>query len=430
MRRNSLRAVATGAVLLAAVGLWQNRLSIGEGEQQGLLVTSAHAETANPGRKIKFYRNPMGLPDTSSIPKKDSMGMDYIPVYDGDDADDSAVKVSPGRVQRTGVETASASKHSLVRTIKAPGVVQFDETRIAAVSPRFDGYVVAVAPVTTGKHVKKGEELANVFGQEILNQAARLLVEQSSGWRGDESFAPPGQNDRPGGIVGAARRLKNFGVPDDFIEKVKRDRRVPDTFSLRAPIDGVILERNVVDGQGFKAGDLVFRIADHSAVWMLADVAEGDLEALKTGQKVKVSVRAHPGRSFSGEVSLVFPHLMKDTRTVRVRIEMPNPDLALLPDMYGDVEIATGAADEGLTVPLSAVIDSGSRQVVFVDHGEGRYEPRDVKLGRKGDGVVEVLGGIAEGDKVVVNGNFLIDSESNLESALKGFKAPPASEGK
>lgn len=430
MQRNILCAAALGAAVLAAVGLRLSGIPIERGQHPALFTNAAHAEDMSPGRKVKFYRNPMGLPDTSPMPKKDSMGMDYIPVFEGGDADDGSITVSPGKIQRTGVETASAGKHLLTRTIKAPGVVQFDETRIAVVSPRFDGYVVAVAPVTTGKHVKKGEELATVFGQEILNQAARLLVEQSTGWRGDESFAPPGQNDRPGGIVGAARRLRNFGVPDEFVEKVKRDRRVPDTFSVRAPIDGVILERNVVDGQGFKAGDVAFRIADHASVWMLADVAEGDLEALKPGQKVKVSVRAHPGRSFAGEVSLVFPHLMKDTRTVRVRIEMPNPDLALLPDMYGDVEIATGATDEGLAVPLSAVIDSGSHQVVIIDRGEGRYEPRDVKLGRKGDGLVEVLSGIAEGDKVVVNGNFLIDSESNLQSALKGFQATGTGEGK
>ena len=430
MQRNALGAAAIGAALLVAAGMRLNRNSIDEIDHPALFAGAAHAETISSGSKVKFYRNPMGLPDTSPMPKKDSMGMDYIPVYEGEDADDGSVKVSPGKVQRTGVETASAGKHPLTRTIKAPGVVQLDETRIAVVSPRFDGYVVAVAPVTTGQHVKKSDELATVFGQEILNQAARLLVEQSTGWRGDDSFAPPGQNDRPGGIVGAARRLKNLGVPDEFIEKVKRDRRVPDTFTIRAPIDGVILERNVVDGQGFKAGDVAFRIADHSAVWMLADVAEGDLDAVKPGQKVKVSVRAHPGRSFPGDVSLIFPHLMKDTRTVRVRIEMANPDLALLPDMYGDVEITTGGADDGLAVPSSAVIDSGSRQVVFVDQGDGRYEPRDVKLGRKGDGLVEILSGVSEGEKVVVNGNFLIDSESNLQSALKGFKAPSATGGK
>ena len=429
MTRAFLRAAAFGAALFAAAspafaGSRGDELRLVEKEDK-----QAATPTGSEG-KIKYYRNPMGLPDISPTPKKDSMGMDYIPVYEGEDTNDSSIKVSPGKVQRSGVETMPAGKRFLTRTIKAPGIVQFDETRIAVVSPRFDGYVVSVAPVTTGKHVKKGDELATVFGQEVLNQTARLLVEQTTGWRGDESFAPPGQIDRPGGIVGATRRLKNLGVPDEFIEKVKRDRRVPDTFAVRAPIDGVILERNVVDGQGFKTGDVAFRIADHSSVWMLADVAEGELNALKPGQKVSVSVRAHPGRSFPGEVNLILPHLMKDTRTVRVRIELPNPDLALLPDMYGDVEIATGSEGEGLAVPSSSVIDSGSRQVVLLDLGNGRYEPRDVKLGRKGDGYTEILTGLAEGDKVVVNGNFLIDSESNLQSALKSFAAPAAMDAK
>jgi Cu(I)/Ag(I) efflux system membrane fusion protein len=218
--------------------------------------------------------------------------------------------------------------------------------------------------------------------------------------------------------------LENLGVPADFIEEVKREHRVPDTFIVRSPIDGVILERNVVEGQGFKAGDVAFRIADHSVVWLMADVPEGDMDALRLGQTAKVTTRAHPGRTFTGKLAVVYPHLMKETRTVRVRIELPNPDLALLPDMYADVEVATGANDDVVAVPSGAVIDSGSRQIVLLDQGDGRYEPLDVKLGRKGDGFVEVLSGVAEGDEVVVNGNFLIDAESNLRAALKGFAAP------
>jgi Cu(I)/Ag(I) efflux system membrane fusion protein len=167
----------------------------------------------------------------------------------------------------------------------------------------------------------------------------------------------------------------------------------------------------------------LFRIADHSLVWVMADVAEGDIGALKPDQPVKVTTRAHPGRVFTGKVAVVYPHLMKETRTVRVRIELPNPDLALLPDMYTDVDIATGSDEPAVAVPASAVIDSGSRQVVILDRGDGRFEPRDVKLGRRGDGYVEVASGVNEGDSVVVNGNFLIDAESNLQTALKGLTA-------
>lgn len=382
-------------------------------------MQSAKAEIG--GKKIKYYRNPMGLPDTSPTPKKDSMGMDYIPVYEGEDGDDGSIKISPGKVQRTGVETVAVSKRPLTRTIQAPGVVQLDERRIVVVAPRFDGYVASVGPVTTGTHVMKGDVLAKVYGQVVLNEAARLLIE-----REDETSARDGVNG-PVGVIGATRRLQNLGVPQEFMDQVKRDRSVPDTFVYRAPIDGAVIERNWSDGQGFKAGDVGFRIADHSVVWMMANVAEGDIDAVKPGKTVKVTARARPGRIFTGKVTVIYPHLMKETRTVPVRIELPNPDLALLPDMYGNVEIATGNAT-ALTVPTSAVIDSGNRQIVLVDLGNGRYEPREVKLGQRGDGYVVVTSGVAEGDKVVSNGNFLIDAESNLQSALKGFETPSGTE--
>jgi Cu(I)/Ag(I) efflux system membrane fusion protein len=385
------------------------------------------ADAASSGKTIKYYRNPMGLPDISPVPKKDSMGMDYIPVYEGEDNEDASIKIAPGKIQRTGVETVTVIKRSLVRTIRAPGVVQLDERRVAVVAPRFDGYVEQVGPVTTGTHVKKGDVLAKVFGQQVLNEAARLLVEQSSdSIRGEEASLSPNVKDARG-VIGATRRLQNLGVPQEFMDQVKRERRVPDTFVYRSPIEGAIVERNWSDGQSFKAGDVGFRIADHTVVWMIANVAESDIDAVKAGQSVEVTTRARPGRTFSGKVTVVYPHLTTETRTIPVRIELPNPDLALLPDMYGEVEIATGNPPV-LTVASSAVIDSGSRQVVLVDLGDGRYEPREVQLGQRGDGYVEVTNGVTEGDKVVSNGNFLIDAESNLQSALKAFETSSESE--
>jgi Cu(I)/Ag(I) efflux system membrane fusion protein len=387
-------------------------------------AAATSADTASAGKKIKYYRNPMGLPDISSVPKKDPMGMDYIPVYEGDDSGDGSVTISLGKIQRTGVETVAVGRRPITHTIQAPGVVAIDERRVAVVAPKFDGYVVKVADVTTGTHVKKGDVLATVFGQAVLDQAARLLIEQNSGLtRGDEASSPIGLGNRAG-VVGATRRLENLGVSEDFMNKVKRTRRVPDTFAVRAPISGDVLERDWSDGQGFKAGDVGFRIVDHTVVWVMASVAENDIALVKPGQLVKVIARAYPGRVFEGRVTVVYPHLMKETRTAQVRIELPNLDMALLPEMYGNVEIATGGNADALAVPASAVIDSGNRQVVLLDLGKGRYEPRDVKLGRTGDGFREVLSGVSEGDKVVVNGNFLIDAESNLQSALKGFSAP------
>ena len=368
---------------------------------------------AASAKKIKYYRNPMGLPDTSPVPKKDSMGMDYIPVYEGDDSEDGSIKISPVKIQQTGVETVAVTRRVITRTIKAPGVVQPDERRVVVIAPKFNGYVVKVGPVTTGTRVKRGDVLATVFGQDVLDQAARLLVEQN---------APSGLRMPSGAFVGATRRLQNLGVSDEFMDEVKRDRRVPNTLIYRSPIDGEVMERNWSDGQGFKTGDVGFRIADHSVVWMTAEIAEDDIDSVRVGQAAKVMTRARPGRVFNGRVTVIYPYLTKETRTVPVRIELANPDLALLPNMYADVEIATGNTMV-LTVPTSAVIDSGNRQIVLLDRRNGHYAPREVKLGRRGDGYAEVTSGLAEGDKVVSNGNFLIDAESNLQSALQTFGA-------
>ena len=424
-------ALAVAIVASLALGLWLGRSGIVSGSAAS--SERAHdikdAAAPAPERKVKYYRNPMGQPDTSPVPKKDSMGMDYIPVYEGEDTGDTGITLSPGRIQRTGVETAAVTRRVISRTIRAPGVVTLDERNLAVVAPRFDGFVESVAAVTSGTHVKKGDALLTVFGQQLLNEGARLLIEEAPGYRGGE---PANTAASAGGVIGAKRRLLNLGAPEELIDQIRRDRRVPDTITLRAPIDGVVLERNAIDGQAFKPGDVMFRIADHATIWVIADVAESDIGALKTGQDVKVTTHAYEGRVFVGKVGVIYPHLMKETRTARVRIELANADLALLPDMYGEVEIATGTGEAVLAVPTGAVIDSGSRQVVLRDQGEGRFEPVAVTLGRRGDGYVEVAGEINENDKIVVNGNFLIDAESNLQSALKGFApantepAPPS----
>jgi membrane fusion protein, copper/silver efflux system len=386
------------------------------------------ASEVRAGRKIIHYRNPMGLPDISPVPKKDSMGMDYIAVYEGDQDDGNTVKVSAGRLQRSGVKTELVGKQPILQIIKAPGVISFDQTRLSVVAMRFDGFINKVMPVTNGTHVRKGDPLMSVFGQELLNAGVQIIVEEVTGWKGperDDAMSSRAPRDPRARAVGAHRRLENLQVPAEVIEEIKKSRRVPDSITWLAPQDGIITERNAVDGQAFKAGEVLFRLADHSVVWVMADIAEGDIGAVRPGQAVTVRTKAYPGRVFKGNVGVIYPHLMKETRTARVRIVLPNPDLALLPDMYTDVEIATGSDEPVVAVPTSSVIDSGSRQVVIVDLGEGRFEPKDVKRGRRGSGYVEILEGIQEGDNVVIDGNFLIDAESNLNTALKALTAPP-----
>lgn len=431
MPRNLMRAGASCAALLVFGALLAAALSdpgrpsmSAKAEDKTISDQDLSAVPKESGRRVKFYRNPMGLPDISPTPKKDSMGMDYIPVYEDDASDANSVTIAPSKLQRTGVETVTAVKQRINRTIKAPGVVQLDERRVFVLSPRFDGYVESIGPATTGSAVEAGESLVTVYGQDVLDQGARLLIEQRAAGRGEERIGKTADAFAVRGAIGARRRLLNLGVPADYIDAIVRDGRVPDTLTFRAARAGQVLERNVVVGQAFKAGDTLFRIADLSHVWVMADVSESDFASLRSGLTVTVRTRAHPDKSFTGTLALIYPRLMNETRTVRVRVELPNPDLALLPDMYCDVDITTGPEDAVVTVPDSAVIDSGSRQVVLLDLGEGRYEPRDVKVGRRGDGRAEILEGLAEGDRIVARGNFLIDAESNLQSALKSLSAP------
>jgi membrane fusion protein, copper/silver efflux system len=375
----------------------------------------ASAPEATPAvpmdRKIKYYRNPMGLPDTSPTPKKDSMGMDYIPVYEGDDTDDGSVKLSPGKIQRTGAKSEPAAKRVIRTIIRAPGTIQLDERRVSVISMRSESFVLKVANVTTGSHVVKGQRLMEVYSPAVSSAAAEYLATiTSKTTSGDGSYGR-----------GSRQRLMNLDVPEGAIAAIEKSRNVPTSIDWTSPRDGIVLERNAIEGMRVQPGGVLFRIADHSVVWALIDVAERDLGAISLGQPATVKARSFPGREFSGKVEVIYPEINKETRTARIRVELPNPDLVLLHDMYVDAEIDTGSGEPVLSVPESAVMDTGSRQAVFVDKGQGRFEPREVKLGHRGSGYVQVRQGIAEGEPIVVSANFLIDAESNLKAALKGF---------
>jgi membrane fusion protein, copper/silver efflux system len=369
------------------------------------------AAAGAPERKIKYYRNPMGLPDTSPTPKKDSMGMDYIAVYEGDDTDDGLVKLSPGKIQRTGAKSEPATKRVIRTMVRAPGTIALDERRISVISMRSETFVLKVADVTTGSHVVKGQPLMEVYIPAVSSAAAEYLATISSkAISGDASYGR-----------GSRQRLLNLDVPEAAIAAIEKSRDVLTSIGWTAPRDGIVLERNAIEGMRVQPGGVMFRIADHSVVWALIDVAERDLGAIAVGQTATVKARSFPGREFSGKIEVIYPEINRETRTARVRVDLPNPDLVLLHDMYVDAEIDTGSGEPVLSVPESAVLDTGSKQIVLVGKGQGRFEPRDVKLGHRGGGYVEVRGGIGDGELVVISANFLIDAESNLKAALKGF---------
>ena len=368
------------------------------------------ASTASGPRKLLYYRNPMGLPDISPVPKKDSMGMDYIPVYEGEEQDDGkTVKVSPEKIQRTGVRTEAVEARVVVRPVRAVGTVMHDDSRLTVVTMRSDGFIEDLFVNRTGQHVQAGEPLFRIYSPDIQRAQIDLLY--------------GGGSSQDGPI----QRLRNLGVPENHISAVQQSRKNLRTVDWLSPASGDVIEKRVINGQFVRAGDELYRIADHSQLWIMADVAEADLPAIKIGARAKATVRAYAAEPIEGEVTFIYPELRAETRTARVRIEVPNPDGRLKIDMYADVVFEAGASEQPvIAIPASAVIDSGTRQVVLIAKGEGRFEPRPVKLGRRGDGYVEVLDGISKGEEVVTAATFLIDAESNLRAALQAFTQPEA----
>ena len=409
-RLNSLMILGAGVAAGAAGSFWY-------AHRPEPISTPAAAEqptSAKTERKILYYRNPMGLPDTSPMPKKDSMGMAYIPVY-ADEADDpNSVKVSLDKVQRIGVTTEKVEARTISRVERGVGTVQHDESLLTIVTVRSDGYIEQLFVNKTGQHVEKGEPLFRFYSPQIQLAQADLLVAVRS----------HGKDSGVGGdLEGAMQKLRNLDVPEARIDEVRKTMTNPRTLDWASPATGDVIEKNVIEGQRVAAGDELFRIADHFRVWVVAEVAEADIGMIKVGTRATVTLRAFATEPHEGVVTFIYPEMMKpETRTVSVRIELPNPDGQMKIGMYADVVFQADSDGALVTaVPDSAVIDSGTSQVVLVAKGDGRFEPHAVKLGRRGEGYAEILEGLKPGEEVVTSANFLIDAESNLKAALQTF---------
>ena len=381
--------------------------------------------------KILYYRNPMGQPDTSPVPKKDSMGMDYIPVYENEaGADAGIVTVSPARVQMLGVRTSTvAMRPGLARTIRATGSVQFDERRMAAVTTKVGGWIEKLNVAATGEAVRAGQSLLEIYSPDLVAAEQEYLVVASMP-SGDHSDLAHG--DSAPVVDAAVRRLRALDVPAGEIARLQRTGTVTRRIAVLAPSNGVVTEKDAVLGMHIDPGMPLYKTADLSSVWLIAQVQEQDLGQIRPGQKARATFVAFPGKVFNGTVDFVYPTLSPETRTAKVRIVISNSGGLLRSDMYATVAVESAPATVAsvIAVPTSAIIDSGMRQVVLVLKGEGKYEPRSVRLGARGDGYTEVLAGLKEGEQVVTSANFLIDAESNLKAALQSFSAQASGSAK
>ena len=366
----------TAGVLIAggiATGYWlhANAPSAARGDQPARsAAASASGQSAPAGNsRILYYRNPMVMTDTSSVPKKDAMGMDYIPVYGGED-ESGIVTVSPQRIQMLGVKTARVElQTSLARTVQATGTIQADESKLAVVTTKFDGVVEKLLVSTTGAPVRAGEPLARVWIQtpDIATQMGPDVITRQI----DLVIAL--QDKNPTAIAEADNVLRQYGIPKSAIAEIHRTGRATRSVTITAPRSGIVLEKPAIEGMRFNTGEPLFKIADLSSVWLMVAVQEQDLGALRVGEPITASLVAYPGRTFTGKVDFIYPTLTANTRTGQVRIVLPNKDGFLRESMYATVRIDTQTSSGGqmAVIPDSAILNSGTRQVVLVARGQG-----------------------------------------------------------
>lgn len=390
-------------------------------------AASAKDDKASAERQPQFYRSPMDPKATSTVPKKDEMGMDYIPVY-ADELGGSAsavagqatVEIDPARQQLIGLATAEVVTGPVGGSWRTVGRVTVDETRVRHINVKVPGFVEHVYVDFVGKRVQRGDPLFAVYSPELLSAQEEFLLalrtRDSLGKGG--AFASDGD-----ALVKAARKkLALWDVPESEIQRLEQAGETTKTLTFRSPIAGAVTMKDVVEGMKLDAGAMPYEIVDLSALWVLADVYESELQLVREGMPATLTLRAFPNREFKGKVLFIDPLLDPQTRTVKVRLAFANPTGELRPEMFGEVTLR-GTAREGLRIPQDAVIDSGTDKIVFVAVGDGKFQPRKVRLGESSANIVEVVSGLAIGEQVVTRANFLIDSESKLRASLADMSA-------
>jgi len=381
---------------------------------EGDTVLSSDDVPQADGLKIKYWVAPMDPNFISDEPGKSPMGMDLIPVYEdgSESANPNVVLIDPAVVQNMGVRTSRVGRKTLFRHVRTIGEVEVGEDELSVVNLRYSGWVENIYADRTGDPVAEGATLFDIYSPDLVAaQGEFLLALRMQGAKSDLARS-------------ARRKLELWDVGKQEIDAIARDRQVRRVLPVRAPRSGFILEKSVVDGAYIEAGSDVYRIADLSKIWVTAEIYEHDAPWVEAGQPAQMELTYEPGRVVEGRVAYIYPTLDKSSRTLKVRLEFANPDNRLKPGMFATVYIQFQRRDDVLVIPTEAIIHSGIRQIVFVSPQAGRFEPREITTGLVGDrDGTEVLSGLAEGDLVVESGQFLIDSESQLNEAIQKMLA-------
>ncbi len=368
-------------------------------------------------REIAYWRAPMNPQEIYDKPGKSAMGMDLVPVYEDELVGGVNISIDPVTQQNMGIRTTEVVEGKLSNTIRTYGRITYDETRTVQVSLKTSGWIEKIHVDFTGKHVKEGQPLFELYSPELVAAQEEYLSTYRSVKRNAGQTPSSIKNDF---LASARRRLQYFDVADSEIAIIEHNGFVNKTLTIRSPSSGIVIDKKAEEGSYLKAGTTVYRIADLSRVWLEAHIYEYELPWVSEGQEAEMRLPYNPGKKYTGKVAFVYPYLQQKTRDVVIRLEFENPGLEIKPEMYADVWIKTGSKGKGLIIPLEAVIRSGERNIVFVAKREGKFAPRNVELGLSLDGgMIQVLSGVAPGDMVVTSGQFLLDSESKLKEAVQ-----------
>lgn len=382
-------------------------------KESGVAGTSPTGE-----RKIKYYKSTMKAGETSLTPAKDSMGMEMTPVYeDGASAADSgAIAVDAVTRQNMNLRTAEITRGPLRKTVRTVGTIDYNEAALAEVTTKFKGWIEKLDVDATGQLVHRGETLFEVYSPELYSAQAEYLL-ALNGSTNDSGAAMLRET--------AANKLKYYDISDAQIAELEKTREPSKTLRFVAPMDGFVIEKAVVQGQMVDAGMKLYRLADLGIVWIYAQIYEQDLPYIRLGQEAVVKIPSLPDREFRGRLTFIYPNLDEKTRTAKVRLEFENPGYFLKPGMFVSVQIASELSPSSLLVPDSAVLRSGQKNTVFIALDDGKFDARTVVLGPEGeDGMYEVVSGLSEGERVVSSGQFMLDSESQLNEAIEKMREP------
>jgi len=391
-------------------------------DEMGMEYIPVYAEDNQPqAREPLFYRNPMNPEITSTIPAQDEMGMDYIPVYPDENAGDEllagTVRINPSIVQNIGVRTVIAERSTLSRNIRTVGRVTYDEQLVARLHPKYDGWVEQLFVNRTGDRVRKGDMLLSIYSPQLVASQEEYLLALSNV---EMLKSSPFKDVREGAeslLQSTEQRLQLLDMPAHQITQLKTKRKITKGVHIHSPFDGIVMNIGAREGQRLTPETELYMIADLSRVWVIVDIYEDDMPWVRKGDKAKVQVSGIPGRIFTGKVTHIYPYLEAKTRTIKVRMEFDNSDLALMPDMFANVDVLTNRQIDAVTIPEEAIVRTGTQEQVFVQRAPGQFEPRKVMVGVSANGIIQIVSGLDEGEIVVTSGQFLIDSESKLKEA-------------